>query len=259
MKLIFRSLPLAFCLPLSAAIVANDTFDVAGSTGVDDGATDPLDLGWTASNDGTLTVGNRPAFGGSNAMKNQGGAPYRRNQADLLSTVSLANVGESIFLSLDLETNNAAGLPDAQQGYSLGLSDGTNGGYFFWIASGTSGGLTIVKDDGSGPFANGAGEMNLATGGTGSINTNATAYTLTLGLTRTVNGIMIDADFEGLSNITFEDTSGIFTEFSTIHNGTGNHSIDWYVDNAVVNVVPEPSAVGLLGLGILAGLARRRR
>jgi len=263
------ALALPACLPTGALAVqiANDTFDVGAAT-VNDDPGDPNDLQWNPVNSSNLSVANFAAFT-TQAMKNQGGTSYRGQTGELpFASLNLVDVGDSISVNLQFTTNNATGLNNNPQadGYRLGLFNSAGEGYFVNLGVGGTAELSWNKDTSTGNNpADSTGNSQLAAlGSNPPSETDNNDRPWEIVLTKTASGVQLDTDFDG-STLSHEDTTSPITSFDNIWVGTGNHSIDFWIDDVTVDVegvvVPEPSTTAIAALGLL-GLAlffHRRR
>jgi len=252
------------------AMLALDTFDVGAAT-VGDDPGDPNDIAWTEGAGSNLSVESRNIFPAqANALKNQGGASFRGHTGAIpTGPISLDDVGAELILSFDFETNNSTGLNNLNggsgdaEGYRFGLFAADGSGYFVNIGVGGTGSFTIEKDMNTGNSrAAQTGNTLLAEDMTSppTIDSND-GHTLVLTLARTVAGVQIDANYDsGAATLSIEDTTVPVTSFADIWGGTGDHSIDFWMDNVQVDFVPEPSAivVSLVAIfGCLVVAARR--
>ena len=247
----------------SGAILFNDTFDIpaGAATPGNDGA-DPNDVAWTSSGGTFLSVATRSDFTGQSLGNTGSSVQWRDNTASWGST-TLSSIGDTLTYSFRIQTNNAPALPSQQAGYGGGLFNGSGQGYFFWVGVGGNTNFSLHEDDGS--VANLANDYNAngvsllgSAGTTTSINANVT-FDTTITLERVASGLSIEATFDG-DTISFTDTSAPQFTFTQAMTGLGNHSVDWWTDELMVDFtpIPEPSCV-MLALTPALLLLRRRR
>ncbi len=266
------ALPAASALAAPVRIV-DDNFNGAGETPGDDAAV-AKDVAWSKvqSSSGALSIG-ASGVGGTKALKDgDSGNKYRGAVGQLSSTFVLSDVGDSIVLEADFKSNNAPALPGSgdADGYRVGLfaPSGTDTGYFIDIG--------VQKQDNTGfeslTLEEDAGGANLAGNDANSVvrdsigsnppvinDNNYRHFKLTL--TKTAMGVQVDGDYEnGAHTLSYHDTTSPVTSIDRIYFGTGNHSVDYWMDNVTVDVedIPEPSTLALAAIGLL-GLRRRRR
>jgi len=243
----------------SAAVVVDDDFDAVGATPGDD-PFDPLDVAWIDPNGGTTFS----ISGGQ--MRNQSGATFRWMEG-AFDEQPIGQEGSFIRLSVDLRTANVSGINsvDDDDGYRVGLFSSDNRGYFVNIAAGDDASdLSLLKDDGTDTILMGSsGFTQLATVGVGAPTIDdGDLRNFDLLLQRQAAGVLVTLDFNnGANTLSFLDTTSPIQTFSIITGGTGNHPIDFFVDNVLVEavVVPEPAAATLVLGGLVAIYASRRR
>ncbi len=242
------------------SLLVYDDFDTKGSSPGDD-VSDPTDVPWTASTGGGLSVGTPPGDP-PYALKNQGGGSYRYSTGAIPSVQSLLPA-EELVLEVLLKSNNAPALPDTEDGYRIGLFGPADTGYFVNIGAAAAGDLSLWKDDDPGSDLAGAtGNTLLAELATGAPSIDENDYhRFVLWLLGTGGGVELTLQYfddpagETPLVLTATDLAGSLHAFDRILIGTGNHSIDFWVDNVSLRkFVPEPSSMAL-GCAALAGLA----
>lgn len=88
----------------------------------------------------------------------------------------------------------------------------------------------------------------------------ANVHAASLSLTRTAIGMDIQASFGGVTTAVFSDSTPGTTKFDTVAMFANNiYGGAITFDNVKVEVVPEPGTLGILAIGAIGLLARRRR
>lgn len=236
----------------AAAIIVNDTFTDGGFT---DGA-DALDVAWTPTT-GTLSVATDTIIGTGNALAFTSTSTFPISRAPF-SPTSLNNVGDSITLSFDMRFTAAPG--SNVGGFRWALADSTaSKSYVFQYGTGGTNGINYVYFPAVAiGGSNGTGIT--ASGTSGNIN-DQEKHTLSLTITRLANGVSLLSKVDGAGNHSATHTAAsAFTSFDTLLIGEGSINTNWRVDNVVVETVPEPTGLALLGVvgGLLAARRRRR-
>lgn len=238
--------------------IVNDNFNGTSpaETSGDD-AFVPLDVAWSR----IQPSASAPVIGSGQLGDTGSSAKFRGMIGLLPSAFTLTNTGDAIELEADFRSNNAPVLPSVADGYRIGLFSSSTG-YFMDIGVQNTGSLTLEEDIGgpnlAGNNANSVVRASVASGAP-AITTNSFVH-VKLTLTKTATGVQIDADYDnGAHTLSYLDTTPV-TTVDRIFFGTGDHSVDYWVDNVTVEttVIPEPGSLALLGLGGLL-IARRRR
>jgi hypothetical protein len=112
----------------------------------------------------------------------------------------------------------------------------------------------------SSPAVNLGSEFNF-----GAIN-DAAVHSYSLAIARTLTGydftVSVSGTLEGISPTGFASRTYTGTStntFDTFAIMTSNAALDYTIDNVSITVIPEPGPLGLLALGGLAHVLRRRR
>jgi hypothetical protein len=214
------------------------------------------------------------------------GGAINRSMQTTFSPASLA-VGDSITATLDLRFTDT--IPDLDRGFRIGLfnSNGTsltsddtvgnattlasnvdNSGYWVGLSTGPTHKSTYMYYDTaaanfmsiSAPAVNLGTEFNF-----GAIN-DAAVHSFSLAIARTstgydftfaVSGTLAGISPTGFASRTYTGTST--DTFDTFAIMTNSSALDYTIDNVAITVIPEPGPLGLLALGGLAPILRRRR
>jgi len=226
-------------LTQAQVVVLDDNFD---------SGTNP---GYTISGGGTITIENGTTSQlTGNAVLISTNSNNRTMERDLDQAVTLSNVNDYIEVSLDYRF--AATLDD-NSGSTVNLFSSTSQfGMNFNPSAGSNAGTYFTNED------NNSGRFNTIASGT-------SAQSLTLRLTVTsatevqmlasFNGSPVSASNSQLIGVSSTDGIGSPLTFNELSLGwTSGNSGDIFYDNIqVVTNVPEPSSLGLIGLG-LSGL-----
>ncbi|EIQ00004.1 alpha-L-arabinofuranosidase [Opitutaceae bacterium TAV1] len=271
-------LALAASAQAFAAVLFNDTFtDVAASS--DQNSAGLNDAGWyfynTSSSGYAWTIGtadNSPLSG--NVLRNQGSSAQATYAIRQWDTVTLANVGDSISVTMDVRANNYT-VNDVTRLFSISLLNSAvtlDRNYFQSsnpLSSATGYAWSQVFDANVAHYNQVSNGLTLnQTGdplsGVPVINNGAT-HSIGFTLTRVSEGIAISAILDGVTYASFVDTSLATTSFNTL---VLRANADWQVNTRFDNVrvefssIPETKTAALLaGSVALAGtlaFARRR-
>jgi len=270
----------AACLlsvPTSApAAVFEDTFDTAGATRNDD-LNDPADVAWYALNGATnpaLSVVTDAELN-SGALNVDNTSTFVKVIAPFSATLGAVGSGtETLRVSFDFRLAAAAN-PAVSGGFRFGffssngtpltadgVSNSTNDfGYGAQIGTGTAS-MTILKEPSNSGGISGGGQNDSAitTAGATTVNIVDTArHSATFEMSRTATGLAFSVSVDGALKATAVDNSALGFTYDELIIGTGNTNFDYLLDNVRLETVPEPAAIGLLGLAAGAGLLRRRQ
>jgi hypothetical protein len=202
-----------------------------------------------------------PGIGAGNALRidQTGTTGFRGMIGTMGSSTSLA-IGETLTLSFsgryyENPANNSGGLR-----FGLINPNSLDNNFFIQIGTGGNTGMALFRD--------GAGDNSPGSGG-GTTNLTATSsgpayaslatdpFEGVFSITRAAaSDYTIVASVNGSTRTATSSTG--WDEFNAIFIRNGSISADFLVDNITVSLIPEPSAVLLGALGLLA-LPRRRR
>jgi hypothetical protein len=245
---------------------------------------DASDVAWySALARGTLTIANDTFAGGTSQramlFSNTTNDFFRRYGTNF-AAVTPANIGDKLILSFDVRLNSSP-ITANQNGFRFGLynSGGTvtttdNGnnlnqppeqnndfGYYARISTGSPAALAsdIVREPaGDNPLGGTIGGTALAIGASPvSINDNV-KHTLSMSIERTgASAYTLQITVDGVLKATAVDGTPISNSFDGVYIGNGNTDMNFTVDNVLLQIVPEPATMCLLGLGCI-GLLRRK-
>lgn len=267
----------ALCMPSAfATTLLTDDFSDGNRTSSPNGGN------WHYVGTNTIT------FPGGGMNVAPGGAISRTMQTTFSAT-SLA-VGDSLTATFDLRFTDSLATLDRQFRMGLFNSAGTsltaddtvgnatslasnadNYGYWSGISTGPSNNgdaFMYYQPTGGNSFMSttSTGAVNLTSDfNFGGINDNLT-HTFTLTLARTSTAFDYTFAVSGpltgtlpTGNVTRTYTGTSTNTFDTFAIMTSNAALDYTIDNVAISVIPEPGQLGLLALGGLAHVLRRRR
>jgi len=187
-----------------------------------------------------------------------------------LSTSAVAFIGiasnggytkpDTMTISADIKVGNVDGaFYQGPRGVGIGFTNTTpaNVGNFKGLVLRPDGFLQLMTSNSSTESAKVASGISGFNGNT-FYNLSYTINTTTAAIT----SITLAGSSANFSSIV-SDSTGVFTNTNTQYAGirvaADNGNKSGYADNFVVAIVPEPATIGLLGLGAVGLLSRRRR
>jgi hypothetical protein len=262
------------------AIIVSDGFDSSGATRVDD-ANDPLDVNWfrlTSATNPNLTLQADATIGTGNALDVDNTGTFTRMLAPFAAT-TLGAVGsgtETIRFGFDFRLTQASSTAQGA-GFRFGLFNSnttavtadnqvgttTNDfGYGVQIGTGAAG-VTILREptNSGGISGGGQDDSNITASGSTPVNIADTLkHSALFTVTRTGTGLAFAVSIDGVQVATAADNAALGFTFDEMVFGNGNNTVDYRIDNVVVETVPEPTAVGVAAAGgLLVTLRRHRR
>ena len=266
----------------STNIVFSDPFEDGGRTA----GADPYDVNWWRANQNlTLSVvADSFAGGGSTSALDVDIGDidaFKRIYANFTPVSLGATVGDQLVLSFDFRALSTGWNNSNLLRFGLYNSGGTvtNGdlsstsyetteandfGYNARIPFGTATIANLIKEPGGDNTLGGgtAGSTITNAGGTAFALSDTSLHTFVLTLTRTNAGINFALTVDGTLRQTGFDGSGLYTNFDVLYFGSGSaNNFDYRLDNVSLAavVIPEPSGLWLVGLGLGGAWWWRRR
>lgn len=245
--------------PAATVTLVDDTF----SDGTTTAGTDPLSLNWTRAVS-TLSITTNDSVFNSNALTLSAGS-FGVTAANLPSTVSLADLGDTITLAFDFHFTGT--ISNVAAAFRIGLmdyaSDANGSAYYVTLGSGTNTSAYFWRNNVA--AISGSDQTSLPLSGTYlGVNDKTNKHTASLSVTRTATGVDIVAIIDGATLTTSDASAAAITSFDGLRVGLGSSSpIGFSLDNVVVTyatAIPAPAALPA-GLALLGGigLSRRRR
>ncbi|MGN6370592.1 MAG: PEP-CTERM sorting domain-containing protein [Phycisphaerae bacterium] len=280
LKLALPAMAAALLLPMAAAhaaVLVSDNFEAPGDT-IGNAPTGS----WTATSNMTATIvsDNTTDPSGSQALDQSASSGSQYSTLTLPSSITL-NDGDSLTMSFNIRLTDPASITTGDRKFRFGFyNSSVNEGYVGRMDVGAdtnsakadiwathSGGLGVSSGSGGkeiGSTSDPLGQLtnsdvdniSLTIARSGNdINETLTITDLTNPATITING----TDNTTKTTIT-TDTAYTFDKFLVGQNG--GSAIDYHLDAVTLTsttAAPEPASLGVIGIGALALLKRRRR
>lgn len=289
-RIVFLGLVLFLMLPLAAragpVTWLGDPFTDGGRT---NGA-DALDSAWYFTNGPTVGVGaetilpgNTPTGNALSLTTTSTSTTIFRRLAGEFTAQSLANVGDSITLSVDFRMTTLGTTGNTNRGFKVGLfnNNGTSltadvattaeatitslsddKGYFVGIGTGTTGTTAIMKENGLAASFMAGTDIDYLTpsGGLSPQIGDLLAHSLVLTITKDTAGTLkVDFTLDGGAvDLTSGGGTTLVTSFNEVGFSNGAYQTGFVIDNINVTTIPEPATMSILALGALM-LQRLRR
>ena len=256
----------------AAPFLATDNFDsyVAGSAVHGQG-------GWSQSNGGSgtndyRTVGGGGA-GGTNGINNCPSGSYQLNWTDYAWSWADLAVGDKAIAKMDFQTDSSGNFDDDRIGWVM-TSNADSSSYHFGVQldrSDAGGGLVTYFRTMTGSNIKNLLIAKATLGATANSWYREELYVTKLTDTLGPNGAQLDVYFSALDasgNVVGTPLTATTTIDTSIYRGFSTsvypmfknyNAIGGNADNAYFQVTPEPASMGLLALGGLALLRRRRK